>query len=297
MKIKVLILLSFIFLLLAAFLFFKNRSYQQEMEMENQRIELVTDSLRYYKYMSRGDSLLIAEDYEGAMEYFRMAGNVFGQQELVQNMQNMAQGVKSRSDHFGRLRSRVVGLQNNLAAAKDSLEAELLLRDSLLKVSLSEIRLHSYRNELLRDSLSQAQAAWQSLKSKAASVGKAEFDATTGVKIYYAGDLVGGKAQGFGYGLFASGGIYAGEWKANKRHGEGKYIWKDGNVYIGDYKDDKREGSGTYYFTSGEKYVGEWKDNKRSGKGTLYGEEGQVVISGQWKNDQIATVEKGAGAQ
>lgn len=295
MKFKILILLNIVLLAVAAFLFYRSWSLKQDVQFANQRFQSAADSVQYYRYVSKGDSLMIAEDFEGAMEYFRRAENIFGQENLTQEMQELAEGVRTKSANIDRLRNRVIEMQDEMQARKDSLEEELQERDSLMKVSRSEIRLYSYRNELLRDSLSGLQAAYQEIESRDESVGKAEFEVDSGVKVYYAGDLKDGKAHGEGYGLFASGGIYEGEWKNNKRHGEGKYIWKDGNVYIGEYQDDKRHGTGTYYFTSGEKYVGEWEDNKRSGQGTLYGEEGEVVLKGQWEDDQIAQVESTGG--
>lgn len=295
MKMKILILLNCVLLGLAAFLFFRNQSYKQDLKAENQHHQLTADSLQYYRYISKGDSLMIAEDFEGALAYFKKADDIFEQEKLVEEMQPVAEGVKSKSKNISRLRSRVVELQDDMLASKDSLEEELHVRDSILEVALADNSLFSYKNKILRDSLSQAQSAYQKIKSKAESIGKAEFEVSSGVKVYYAGELQEESAHGYGYGLFASGGIYEGEWKNNKRHGDGKYIWKDGNVYIGEYQDDKRHGTGTYYFSSGEKYVGEWENNQRSGKGTLYGNEGEVVLSGKWEDDQIASVESKGG--
>jgi hypothetical protein len=288
MKIKGLILLNCVLLGLAAFFFFRTRSYKGELASTEQRYQVVNDSLHYYKYTSIGDSLLIGEDYEGALEYFRKADNIFEQEDLLKEKIEMAMQVKSKSDRLRLLSNRIENIQDDKLMTERTLGEEISMRDSLMRLSNTEINILLLEAEQLKDSLARAHREMERL---AESLGKVEFETANGVSVYYAGDIRNGEANGFGYGLFGTGGIYSGEWKNNYRHGEGKYIWKDGNIYVGEYKEGKRHGMGTYYFTSGEKYVGEWKENKRSGKGTLYGKEGEVVLSGRWENDQIVDAE------
>lgn len=113
------------------------------------------------------------------------------------------------------------------------------------------------------------------------------FKSTKGVKIEYAGQIVNGKAQGYGVGLFESGGIYKGNWQNNRRHGKGVYTWKDGEKYEGDFANDKRDGFGTYTWKNGERYEGQWKNDMRDGKGTIYKSNGDIKIAGLFIKDNL----------
>ncbi len=113
------------------------------------------------------------------------------------------------------------------------------------------------------------------------------FKSSKGVKIEYAGQVVNNKANGYGVGLFESGGVYKGNWQNNKRHGKGVYIWKDGEKYEGDFVGDKREGFGIYTWKNGEKYEGQWKNDMRDGKGTLYKANGDIKIAGLFIKDNL----------
>lgn len=113
------------------------------------------------------------------------------------------------------------------------------------------------------------------------------FKSSKGVKIEYAGQVVNGKANGYGVGLFESGGVYKGNWQNNKRHGKGIYTWKDGEKYDGDFVDDKRQGFGIYTWKNGEKYEGQWKNDMRDGKGTIYKANGEIKIAGLFVKDNL----------
>lgn len=288
MKVKILILLNGVLLGLAAYLFYSTQSYKENMAFEKQRVEAATDSLQYFKYKSIGDSLILADDYEGAMVNFRKADSIFADSRLVEERVALTREAKSRKENMNRLKNRVNHIQDNMLLVSDSLGGEISQKDSIMRLSRTEINILMHEADQLRDSLASAHAEMERL---AASLGQLELETSEGIKIYYAGDLTNGKANGHGYGLFETGGIYSGEWKDNKRHGTGKYIWKDGNMYVGEYQDDKRHGTGTYYFTTGEKYVGEWENNKRSGQGVMYGNEGEKILSGRWEDDQIVEAE------
>lgn len=113
------------------------------------------------------------------------------------------------------------------------------------------------------------------------------FKSSKGVKIEYSGQISGGKANGYGVGLFESGGIYKGYWHNNLRHGKGTYTWNDGEKYEGEFVNDKREGIGTYIWKNGEKYEGQWKNDMRDGKGTMYKPNGEIKISGLFVKDVL----------
>jgi hypothetical protein len=106
-------------------------------------------------------------------------------------------------------------------------------------------------------------------------------------KIYYLGAKKEGKADGFGVGLWASGGFYKGEWKSNQRHGKGFYKWKEGETYQGDFVEGKRTGYGKYVWKDGEYYEGQWLENTRHGEGTMYYANGKVKYKGNWQKDKF----------
>lgn len=110
----------------------------------------------------------------------------------------------------------------------------------------------------------------------------------TGLKsatVHYMGEVVDGKANGGGIGIWTTGSVYRGEWRNNLRHGKGSFQWKDGERFEGDYVDGKREGEGTYYWPSGERYEGQWVADQRTGQGTLFDLDGNVRYKGEWLND------------
>ncbi len=106
-----------------------------------------------------------------------------------------------------------------------------------------------------------------------------------GVNVYYIGDIVDGKAQGQGKGVFDNGIVYEGLWSNNQRDGKGMQKWTDGSVYDGYFSNNKRSGKGTFTNKSNEKYIGEWLNDKRHGEGTLYDRKGKVRYKGEWKAD------------
>ncbi len=112
-------------------------------------------------------------------------------------------------------------------------------------------------------------------------------------KLHYVGQVIRGKANGYGIAVFDTGSRYEGIWRNNKREGKGKFYWADGERYEGDYKNDRREGEGVYYWTNGEKYKGGWKNDKREGKGVFYNKKGKIVAEGIWKKDKLVEEESG----
>lgn len=107
------------------------------------------------------------------------------------------------------------------------------------------------------------------------------------VKVEYLGQVIHGKANGYGWGIFETRGIYQGYWKNNLRHGKGKHTWKNGDVYEGDFFNGHKNGQGIYYFSDGSKFVGNWKDNLRDGLGTYYTAEGNIKFQGLWQKDKF----------
>ncbi len=108
-------------------------------------------------------------------------------------------------------------------------------------------------------------------------------------QVHYVGQVVNGKANGYGVAILNTGGRYVGQWKNNERHGQGTFYWKDGEYYEGNYERDRRNGQGTYFWPNGEKYIGQWKDDRRSGKGAFFGKDGKLMTKGVWKDDKMIT--------
>lgn len=103
--------------------------------------------------------------------------------------------------------------------------------------------------------------------------------------IYYTGDIVDGKANGVGKGVFDNGNVYEGEWVNNNIEGKGKEKLPDGTYYEGEFSNNVRDGKGTYLYKNNEKYVGQWENNVRDGEGILYDKKGKIKYKGEWKND------------
>lgn len=113
-----------------------------------------------------------------------------------------------------------------------------------------------------------------------------------GNSILYTGEKNDGMANGYGVGLWSTGGTYRGDWKDNLRDGRGVYKWKDGEMYDGDWKEDMRTGEGKYIWKDGHYYIGGWYENRREGTGTIYYPNGKVQYQGQWKNDKFVQPSK-----
>lgn len=112
------------------------------------------------------------------------------------------------------------------------------------------------------------------------------FAGNNGATIHYLGEVVEGKANGGGVGIWSTGSLYRGEWRNNLRHGKGSFEWVDGEKYNGEYIDGKREGDGTYTWPSGERYEGQWMNDRRNGEGILYDVDGNKRYEGAWKDDK-----------
>jgi hypothetical protein len=112
------------------------------------------------------------------------------------------------------------------------------------------------------------------------------FVSSKGHKVSYIGEVLDGKANGGGEGVWSTGSIYKGDWKNNLRHGKGKFEWIDGQVYEGDFKMGKKTGFGIYKWPSGERYEGYWNDDKRNGNGKLFDRDGNLKYDGMWEDDK-----------
>jgi chaperonin cofactor prefoldin len=108
-----------------------------------------------------------------------------------------------------------------------------------------------------------------------------------GNTVYFIGSKINGVPNGYGVGLWSTGGVYKGEWKNGLREGKGIYVWKDGEVYEGDWKDGMRTGQGKYVWKDKQSYIGGWQENKRHGFGSVYYPNGKLEYEGQWEKDKF----------
>ncbi|GIQ86209.1 hypothetical protein KIPB_008017 [Kipferlia bialata] len=100
----------------------------------------------------------------------------------------------------------------------------------------------------------------------------------------YIGEWKGGKMNGTGEQVDASGLVYKGEWKDDEYHGKGTRRYIDGGVYVGEWKDGKQHGHGHLTYPNGDVYEGGWAYNKRHGHGTHTEVNGTVYV-GERKDD------------
>jgi hypothetical protein len=170
------------------------------------------------------------------------------------------------------LRSTARAFAEQSAFAQQTLHSQ---SDSLLRLA-SEI-------QLLRHALDSTSAQ---LASRMQPYQKLTFT-KNGARVTYIGDVLDGMANGFGTGLWNTGGVYEGQWYNNMRHGQGIYVWADGERYEGSFINGKRSGYGVYTFKNGERYLGEWLDDKRHGKGVHLRANGDTVVVGTWVADRF----------
>ena len=68
-------------------------------------------------------------------------------------------------------------------------------------------------------------------------------------ELIYDGDIVNGKAEGYGKHIFVDGRYYIGQWKNSHRNGKGILYSKNGElIYEGDFVNGEMEGYGKYIF-------------------------------------------------
>lgn len=175
-----------------------------------------------------------------------------------------------------------INLRNQLAIQRKNVDSVTVLLDSLKQLSEENKEVQNTTVDSLQQIITKQQS--QLLRQEAKQV--ISFTNANGNLIHYLGEVVNGKANGGGIGIWNTGSIYKGQWKNNQRHGTGQFKWADGQLYEGEFENDLRTGEGTYTWPSGEKYVGEFKDNKMNGKGTLYDPDGNKKFEGVWKNDK-----------
>ena len=86
-------------------------------------------------------------------------------------------------------------------------------------------------------------------------------------ELIYAGDIVNGKAEGYGIHIFKDGRYYMGQWKNNHQNGKGILYSKDGElIYEGDFVNGEMEGYGKYIFENIESFFEQYLESITNNK-------------------------------
>lgn len=210
-----------------------------------------------------------------------------GMQEYVSHRLNIERFIKKGQKHSekGSSRKEFEAIEKKYNERLSHISQE----NSLLT---NQVKYFADSMDRYADSLKSAQQAINSYHAMhETSLSVIEFK-RNGYTINYTGEKQSDMANGYGVGIWSTGGIYKGDWKDNLRFGKGTYTWKDGEIYDGQWSDDMRTGEGKYIWKDGQYYIGGWLNNKRDGYGIVYYPNGKVQYQGQWKNDKFIQPKK-----
>jgi hypothetical protein len=260
--------------------------YEGEIILQTKIVDSLNNENLLYRELSSVDNHFISGNYEVAnSEYQQMLRDLDSLHVFYDPVQMRLKRIQS----FDEIRNKNIDSQD-----LEVLQLAMRKRDEFIRVlnyTLDSMRI-KYETET-KALLYQLQAKNSELEEKLIQPNQKEkiqvisFKNPKGKLIHYLGEVIDGKADGGGVGIWNTGSIYKGEWKDNKRNGQGRYEWADGDVYEGSYVNDVRQGEGIYTWLSGERYSGEWSNDKRNGFGKLYDKDNNVKYEGQWLNDKI----------
>ncbi len=103
--------------------------------------------------------------------------------------------------------------------------------------------------------------------------------------LYYSGDFVDGRIEGYGMEYHESGSLlYEGEFLNGTANGYGKLYFENGNIgYEGEFRNGQKNGYGKLYYENGVLgYEGEFRNNQMSGSGILYDKSGYLAYAGNF---------------
>ena len=280
MKIKKSFLFIFLTIVVVVVLFLIVNNLQlqgQLLDFKSEQAQL-NQRISGFEQLKSIDSLLLKGEYDTAIKSYNNS---------LPNNAELNTGIPLRIALAEKLLKERQG--NYSQNTKDTLDTEALSNMGMNAIEeVQKLDSLSFRLEKTKVQLAQLK---EQLQQK--SFGEyLQFKSNKGDRMHYVGKVKNGKANGYGIALLETGSRFEGEWKDNQRHGEGSFFWADGEIYKGNYLNDKRSGFGIYFWPNGEKYAGEWKDDKRNGSGKFYDDKGDVVTSGQWKEDKLVTEDK-----
>ncbi|WP_165395269.1 MORN repeat-containing protein [Flagellimonas allohymeniacidonis] len=265
---------------LALFYAIKSNSLNKQLTEQLASQQEVQQEMEEYRSLIAVDSLLVAGEYEDALNASKekfvetkdWKNNANLRIALAQKFMDLERNIEQVSQP-----SQPQETVDSLTVAEAPSPKEIRYVDSLrFALEKSKIRMARMERRLSQKSLGRYLT----------------FKSSKGSEIHYVGQVKNNKAHGHGIALFNTGSRYEGEWNNNQRHGEGTFHWPDGEYYVGEYKNDRRDGQGTYYWSNGEKFVGLWEQDKRTGEGVFYGKDGKVVAKGIWESDELVQAHK-----
>ncbi|WMJ75095.1 hypothetical protein RCC89_18280 [Cytophagaceae bacterium ABcell3] len=264
---------------------FKYFSAFQEAERSKNHSEQTISQLKFtldsLLKKSKADDFFIHGQYDSAITIYKKMPHSEQENYLIENresllrkmneFQNSLKNKAKNAERKAKVNQNMYGMQLT------SLELQYKNRnDSLLAILTDTIK---HLNEKISEKEKEL--------SNTPEIDRITFYNNKGVKISYFGEVLNGKSNGQGIGIYTTGSIYDGEWRNNKKHGKGTYKWKEGDVYEGSFVNDKRDGQGTYHWANGNRYEGGWKNDQRSGFGILYDRDNKVILKGNWKDNEL----------
>ena len=243
--------------------------------------------IQQFKTRILADSLFITGDYEQALEHYAQFIGPDGDSSLLVLRQTRVEVLaESPKVVYRYIRNQNNGAIDSLAQVIEKLQIQQALQQGKLQRQIQALENEKQKTE------KELQASEIEKKRLAEAYGTTKFKSRKGTDVQYWGQLKEGKAEGEGFGLWASGSYYEGQWKANQRQGQGRYVWADGEHYEGEFQEDQRHGQGKYTWKNGEYYIGNWVKDHREGKGILYDKKGKVKFDGEWRKDEFVSKNK-----
>ncbi len=254
----------------------------------NTRIRKVNEPKSFFVLKEKADQSLINNEFEEASKTYSQIAERYPKKIDLEQTLDLVNQKKVAFQKSQELEDEIANYEMLIQKIKQ----ENQMSQSQYNDLVSEFDLDKQSGSAVQDSLylekERLERQMEQLQKDMIASKRDILDLKTpeGHDIKYIGQVVNGKANGFGFAIFARKGFYEGDWKNNLRHGQGIYFWQNGDKYEGEFADGKRNGKGTYFFEGGEKYIGEWKDNLRHGYGKMYNKKGKLAYEGQWEKDE-----------
>jgi len=243
--------------------------------------------LRFYSQKSLADELFIQQDFDSAWYYYQQLLSIGTEDTLLRKRKAFLQNIHEQQEKIASLSS---SKEEQLASlrALDSIQRNM---ENIKNEYQAFKQVSSIENQSINQQYASLEAELRMLRQRNEELKSQNnvitFRSPSNKKIYYMGAVENGKANGYGMGLWETGGIYKGEWKNGLRSGKGRYEWPDGDWYEGELFLDQPHGQGVYQWKNGERYEGQWQEGKRQGQGTLYDKEGKVIQNGIWDKNVL----------
>ena len=258
------------------------RSLEAARVAQSKTLDSLQKRLTFYTQKSLADELFIQQDFDSAWHYYQQLLSIGAEDTLLRKRKAFLQSINEQQEKIASLSSSkeeqlaslraLDSIQKNMENIKNEYQA-------FKQVSSIESQSISQQYSSLESEIKMLRQRNEELKNQNNVI---TFRSSGNKKIYYMGAVENGKANGYGMGLWETGGIYRGEWKNGLRSGKGRYEWPDGDWYEGELFLDQPHGQGIYQWKNGERYEGQWQEGKRQGQGTLYDKEGKIIQNGIW---------------